>query len=573
MVGVVSMMVFLALIRTLSIEWIRNCSTSSHLNTLTRQLQPQNKTGAVASISTQCSNIGATIIEQEGNAADAIVSMAFCLGLMTPWVSGLGGGGIALIRSSNGSYEYVDYRETAPAAAFEDMYNDDVEASVSGGLASGVPGELRGLEYIHKHYGHLSWSDVLQPVIDAAYNGFIVSEDLSGRMDQMGPHSFLETDPAWAVDYAPNGTRVGTGDIMTRKRYASLLEKISIHGASSFYSGAVAQSTITALAKANGTMTMEDLAGYRIQIRPVEQIKYRQFKLSGCSAPAGGPVLFNIMKTIEGYSDFGASAGLDLDIHRLVEAMKFGYGLRTKLGDPEFVPEMKDYQRWMLLDDTAREIRSKISDDHTLTLSDYNPDGLEILQTPGTSHAVAADASGLAISLTATLNLLFGSKLMVPETGVIMNNQMNDFSIPNTKNAFGLIPSAANYIRPGKRPLSSMSPVIVELDDKLFLVIGGAGGSRIVTAVAQSLWHVLDQKMTATEAIAAPRLHHQLVPDFVEFEYAYSNRSTTFLRTRGHNITWVAPDQSVVQALMRMEDGAFEAAADPRLADTLGRVI
>lgn len=168
---------------------------------------------------------------------------------------------------------------------------------------------------------------MLQPVIDAAYNGFIVSEDLSGRMDQMGPHSFLETDPAWAVDYAPNGTRVGTGDIMTRKRYASLLEKISIHGASSFYSGAVAQSTITALAKANGTMTMEDLAGYRIQIRPVEQIKYRQFKLSGCSAPAGGPVLFNIMKTIEGYSDFGASAGLDLDIHRLVEAMKFGYGL------------------------------------------------------------------------------------------------------------------------------------------------------------------------------------------------------------------------------------------------------
>ncbi len=168
---------------------------------------------------------------------------------------------------------------------------------------------------------------MLQPVIDAAYNGFIVSEDLSGRMDQMGPRSFLETDPAWAVDYAPNGTRVGTGDIMTRKRYASLLEKISIHGASSFYSGAVAQSTITALAKANGTMTMEDLAGYRIQIRPVEQIKYRQFKLSGCSAPAGGPVLFNIMKTIEGYSDFGASAGLDLDIHRLVEAMKFGYGL------------------------------------------------------------------------------------------------------------------------------------------------------------------------------------------------------------------------------------------------------
>ncbi len=132
---------------------------------------------------------------------------------------------------------------------------------------------------------------------------------------------------------------------------------------------------------------------------------------------------------------------------------------------------------------------------------------------------MAADASGLAISLTATLNLLFGSKLMVPETGVIMNNQMNDFSIPNTKNAFGLIPSAANYIRPGKRPLSSMSPVIVELDDKLFLVIGGAGGSRIVTAVAQSLWHVLDQKMTATEAIAAPRLHHQLVPDFVSCNY------------------------------------------------------
>lgn len=193
--------------------------------------------------------------------------------------------------------------------------------------ASGVPGEVRGLEYIHKNYGQLSWSDVLQPVIDAALNGFIVTDDFSSKMDLMGPASFFETNPTWSLDFAPNGTRVIAGDVMTRKRYAGLLERIASLGADGFYEGPIAEATVKAITAANGTMTLEDLASYQVRISPVEQIQYRQFKISGCGAPAGGSVLLNIMKTIEGYPNFGASDNMDMKLHRLIEAMKFGYGL------------------------------------------------------------------------------------------------------------------------------------------------------------------------------------------------------------------------------------------------------
>ncbi|CAD6593900.1 MAG: hypothetical protein ASARMPRED_008177 [Alectoria sarmentosa] len=504
--------------------------------------------------------------------------------------SGLGGGGFMIVRGSNGSYEFIDFREKAPAAAFTDMYNNNSDLSLFGGLASGVPGELRGLEYLHKHYGKLSWAHVMTPAISLARNGFTVTQDLVDyEIEAIGSGpNFLVEDPNFAIDFAPNGTLLGLNETITRQRYADTLETISNRGADAFYNGPIANATIQTLQAANGTMTLEDLKNYTVAIRKPAQITYRDYKLTACSAPSSGTVTLSVMKTIEGYSEIGEAATLNLSTHRLDEAIRFAYGERAYLGDPLFVPGLDEYQQAMLNGTTAERVRSKISDFHTLNVSAYDPTGLQSLETHGTSQVVTADASGMAISLTTTVNLLFGSQIVVPETGVIMNNEMNDFSIPNQSNAFGYEPSPANFVEPGKRPLSSISPTIVEFlkNGTLYFVIGSAGGSRIITATIQNLWHVLDQNATVLESLAEPRLHDQvfymlvltwvigkLIPNTVSFEYAYSNETTAFMSSLGHNVTWVAPGLSTAQGLRRLPNGTFEAAGEPRQHDSGGFAI
>ncbi|KAI8629787.1 gamma-glutamyltransferase 1 [Xylariaceae sp. FL1651] len=533
------------------------------------------KLGAVASESSVCSNIGIDILKKGGNAADALVGTQFCIGVIGMYHSGVGGGGFMLVRDSDGQYEFIDFRETAPAAAFQDMYNNNTAASLYGGLASGVPGELRGLEHLHKNYGSLPWKDLVMPAVKVARYGFKVTEDLVHYMDTTTPNgNFLTDDPTWAIDFAPNGYRVKLGETMTRKRYADTLEVIANKGADGFYTGAIAQATIAALTKANGTMTLEDLKNYTVAIRKPSKINYRGYKLTATSAPSGGVVALSALKIVDGYEGFGDSAAINLTTHRLDEAIRFAYGQRSELGDPLFVEGLDAYQESMLSDETAADVRSKISDFHTLNVSAYDPMGFESLPTPGTSHIVAADKSGMAISVTTTINLLFGSQVMVPETGVIMNDEMNDFSIPGSSNAFGYIPSPANYVRPGKRPLSSISPTIVESPDgKLYFVIGSAGGSRIITATIQNVHHVLDQNMTTLEALAQPRLHDQLSPNQVSFEYAYDNSTVAFMASLGHNVTWVAPGQSTAQGLRLLPNGTFEAAGEPRQHNSGGFAV
>lgn len=228
----------------------------------------------------------------------------------------------------------------------------------------------------------------------------------------------------------------------------------------------------------------------------------------------------------------------------------------------------------MVESSTAAKIRSKISDHNTLPVEAYNPRGIEIMETPGTSHVVTADFTGLSLSLTSTINLYFGSKLIVPETGLIMNNEMNDFSIPRVSNAFGYIPSPVNYVAPGKRPISSMSPTIVEFlsNGTFYLAVGGAGGSYIITDVIQFLWNVLDRATTLTTALAAPRFHDQLVPNHLELEYTYENSTGSFLEGLGHNITR-GVRQGQLSALRRLSNGIFEAAAEPSFSNSAGYVV
>ncbi|KAK2031174.1 gamma-glutamyltransferase 1 [Colletotrichum zoysiae] len=531
--------------------------------------------GAVASESNVCSTIGARLLKQGGNAADATVGTVLCVGVIGMYHSGIGGGGFMLVRSPNGTYEFIDFRETAPAAAFEDMYKNNTEASEIGGLASGVPGELRGLEYLHKRYGKLPWSQVVMPAARVARRGFRVTEDLVRYMNSVTPDNrFLTEDPSWAVDFAPNGRLVRLNETMTRRRYADTLETVAREGAAAFYAGPIAAATVDALRASGGIMTAEDLRNYTVAVREPAHISYRGYRLTACGAPSGGVVALSALNIVSGYEGFGDPSARNATVHRLDEAMRFAYGQRTKLGDPSFVDGMAAYTRAMVSPEAGAEARSRISDARTYNTSWYNPDGIESLETPGTSHVAAADASGLAVSLTTTVNLLFGSQLMVPETGVVMNNEMNDFSIPGSSNAFGYIPSPANFIRPGKRPLSSISPVIVEHPDgRLYFVIGSAGGSRIITATIQNIHNVLDRNMTTAQALAEPRFHDQLSPNTAAFEWAYDNATTAYLRSLGTNVTWVAPGGSTAQGVRLLPNGTFEAAGEPRQKNSGGFAV
>jgi gamma-glutamyltranspeptidase / glutathione hydrolase len=287
-----------------------------------------------------------------------------------------------LVRSTTGKYEFIDFRETAPAAATQDMYNANVNLSLYGGLASGIPGELRGIEHLHKNYGKLPWKVVMEPAILLARYGFTVTKDTVRYMQSAittgNKVNFLVNDPTWAIDFAPNGTLVGLGDTMTRKRYADTLETISIYGPDAFYKGAIANATVTALQKSGGIMTLADLANYTVAIRDPVNITYKGYKLHACAAPSGGVVALASLKIFEGFQT-GSTSNVNLTTHRLVESMKWAYGERTQLGDPTFLPNITGFEQEMLSEKTAEEIRAKISNTSTFGVSYYDPTGIESL--------------------------------------------------------------------------------------------------------------------------------------------------------------------------------------------------
>ncbi|KAN0107880.1 gamma-glutamyltranspeptidase [Hyaloscypha variabilis] len=531
--------------------------------------------GAVSSESKTCSEIGIELLRRGGNAADAMVGTTLCVGVIGMVHSGIGGGGFMLVRDSDGNYEAIDFRETAPAAASEDMYNNDVYGSVRGGLASGVPGDLRGLEYLHKKYGLLPWKAICNPAVHVARHGFRVTEDLVRYMDAGHHHgAFLVEDPQWAMDFAPNGTLVGVGDMMTRKRYANTLEKIANNGASVFYEGELANYTVNAVQAAGGIMTLDDLQNFQVSIREPISITYKDFTLHSCGVPSGGSIALSILNIIEKY-DMSDPELRNLSYHRLNEAMRFSYGARSELGDPDFFGYMGGFEAQMLKQSTADRIRKRISDHHTYNVSHYSPVKYSLPENHGTSHIVATDASGLSITLTSTVNLLWGSLLVVPETGVIMNDEMNDFSIPGITNEFGFIPSPINYIAPLKRPLSSISPIIVEhtSNRSLYIVIGAAGGSMIPTSTVQSIWHVLEHGMTLPEALRAPRMHDQLLPASTLFEDTFDRDIAKSLGDKGHNVTFIGNYMASVQGVRRLWNGTFEAASEPRQLNSGGLAI
>ncbi|PNP81623.1 hypothetical protein FNYG_05137 [Fusarium nygamai] len=528
--------------------------------------------GAVASEAQECSYIGRDLLARGGNAVDAMIGTTFCVGVIGMYHSGIGGGGFMIVRDKKGNYEAIDFRESAPAAAFEGMYQGNVNGSIYGGLSVGVPGEVRGFEYAHKKYGSLPWKTVLQGAIKVAQDGFIVNADMARFIEKTikAHHNFFVEDPSWAEDFTRNGQLIPEGETMTRRRYARTLQAIAEHGADAFYTGAFAESMVKTIQDTNGTITLDDYKNYDVISREILHTEYKGYDVYGISSPAGGAVSLNILNTMNGYSHQDEDRNTTLHIY--IEAMKFAYGARLRLGDPDFVDGVPELEHEMLNATTAEKIRSKIDPRKTQKIEKYNPDGIYSSDGHGTSHVVTADGDGMAVSLTTTVNLIFGSFLMDPLTGVILNNEMNDFSIPGVPNEFGFAPAEANFIRPNKRPLSSCTPLIVSnKDGSLFAVIGAAGGSRIISATTQVAWRVLTSpSWSIKDAVREPRVHNQLIPNTLLVEKKFSSYDVPSLVERGHNITWVDEGLSTVQALTRDSAGVFEVAPEPRQKNSGG---
>ncbi|KAL1924535.1 uncharacterized protein VTP21DRAFT_4189 [Calcarisporiella thermophila] len=528
--------------------------------------------GAVASETAECSEIGTQMLQKGGNAVDSVLASAICVGLMGGHHCGIGGGGFLLLRKPGGEKLFYDFREMAPAASNETMFvGKSPTASTIGGLSVGIPGQLRGFEEIHREHGKLPWADLFAPTIRLAREGFRITGEVATTL--AGPSSaFMLNDTRWKSVYAPKGVFLRENETTTFPSLANTLQRIAEEGAEAFYSGDIAKSIVDAVQASGGVLTLEDLRKYTPKRREPLQTTYRGMGVWAGSPPSSGAILLSDLNILEGYK----LERNHLTMHRVVEAMKFGFGQRTALGDPDFVANVTEIVHQFLDKDVARKIREHITDNATHGSDWYNPKKFEIASDTGTSQLSAADSIGWAASMTTTINLLWGSRVMT-DTGIILNDQMDDFSTPGKSNAFGLVDTPANYIAPGKRPLSSISTALVERDGELLMVTGAAGGSRIITATLQNIINVVDLNMTLAEAVANPRVHDQISPNNTFLEEKFDKGTAEYLASLGHNITFTPP-LSAVHAVLRVPTtqenrAGFDAAADPRKVGSGSSVI
>jgi gamma-glutamyltranspeptidase / glutathione hydrolase len=433
----------------------------------------------------------------------------------------------------------------------------------------------------------MAWGDLVRRASKIARDGFEVNADFMKLLSYAGPAwstgSFFAADYLWSEDFVMDGRIVQQGDTMTRIRLADTLDLIAEKGVGEFYNGSIARQIQQIVREKGGNITLEDLRNYQVKRRTASQIQFGDYKLFSCGIPAGGSVALSILNTIDGYKDFDLSSDNNtltgLSTHRLTEAYRFAYGQRMDMGDPDFVKGAEKLQTEMLRDSYAAHVRSLIWDNSTLPPGDYKLSDSQEKQatfegrvTPGTSYIAAADASGLAVSLTTTINGFWGSHVMTPG-GFVMNNQMDDFSVPNRDNMFGYPPSEANYIAAGKRPISSISSTIVEKNGTLYVVTGSAGGSRIITTTVQNLIHILRQEMPLAKALGTPRIHDQLYPDHSELEWSFSNDTSLYLAVLAHPILRVTQNLGTAQVVKRWPNGTFDAAGEPRQVGSGGVAV
>ncbi|KAJ3572081.1 hypothetical protein NP233_g3319 [Leucocoprinus birnbaumii] len=523
--------------------------------------------GAVATENEVCSKMGVDVLKRGGNAVDAAISATFCTGVLNMFSSGIGGGGFMVVRlppaaqstyvGEGGNKSEVwtlNFRETAPAASNSTMFKDDPMKARWGGLAVGIPGELRGLQEAHRRWGSVSWKDLVEPSARLAA-GWRVHPELERRI-QMHAQWILNSSD-WRSIFTPDGVLLKEGDWIYRTNYSRTLYTIAEQGPEAFYEGAIADAVVEKVRQTGGILTHKDLKDYRIRVEEPLVGSYRGRKIYTTHAPGGGTLLLQMFNVLENYD---MSERTPLAAHRIVETMKFAFASRTRMCDPQTRADITRISS-LVSKDYAKDIVRNITDDRTHPPEYYNAE-FDIPIDQGTSHTSVIDQNGMAVALTSTVNSVFGSRVLDPITGIIFNNEMDDFAVPGVPNDFGIYPS----------PCKS-----------LYATIGGSGGGRIFTSVVQTLLN-LDWGLHASEAVEFGRVHDQLYPFKVDVDEIYPSDAIEYLRQAGHNVSgmfFFGPQDvkintnldftvaninriaAVVQLVMR-KDGILYAASDSR---------
>lgn len=517
--------------------------------------------GVVASDHVLASQIGAKVLEDGGNAVDAGVATLLMLGLVNPFASGIGGGGFCLYQPTDGEAAAIDFRETAPAKAFADMYvrdgKTDIMLTLQGGLAVATPAEVAGLWAIHERYGALPWKDVVMRVETVAREGHRVGPLMEKRL-QWRPER-LDAYPDLKNAFSVKGRFLKEGDDFRNLAFAKLLKKIAEGGPEVFYSGEVAEAMVKRVQSAGGVLELEDLKNYKPVWRKPVRGTYRGYEVIGMPPPSsGGIATIQVLNILEAYDlrTLGQSA---IGVHVIVEALKHAFADRARyLGDDDFVEVPMER---LISKDYARTQQQKVVLWKTLSPELYG-DHAPPPDDSGTSHISVADRSGNMLACTSTVNTIFGSLVYIPEWGFVMNNQMADFTAQaGVPNNYGLVGNAQNAVAAGKRPLSSMTPTIIRKDGKSVLAVGASGGPTIITGTILGIIRLLDFGLTPDAAVSLPRFHHQWMPDSLTME-EISDAEKAVLTRLGHAIQ-VRAGHTAVQIVSRQGD-VFIGASDPR---------
>jgi gamma-glutamyltranspeptidase / glutathione hydrolase len=515
------------------------------------------KQGMVATSQHLATNVGVEILQRGGNAIDAAVAVGYALAVVDPCCGNIGGGGFMTLHLKNGKEVFINFRETAPAKSTPDMYvNGSKKSSREGYIAAGIPGTVKGLEYALANYGTMSRQKVMEGAIALAKDGFIL---------QPGDIKVLKRS-AKKIKYEPEIARIfqkdskpyQAGDRLVQSDLARTLEQISTAGESAFYRGAIADKLVLASQKGGGIFTKQDLAQYQIRETEPLRCNYRDYQIITSPPPGGGITVCQMLNILEGYP---VSQPNVMKWHRRLSAMLFAYADRNQhLGDPAFVsiPQEK-----LISDRYAETLRAKIGD------RAIKPEsiGFTSKQKEGnhTTHYSIIDGKGNAVAVTYTINSSFGAGVVAPGTGIILNNEMDDFTTQSGKaNQFGLIQGDSNRIQPGKRPASSMSPTLVKKDGKVVLITGSPGGSTIPTTVLQVILGVIDDKKDVAIAVNSPRIHYQGQPNLVNSEpNALSTEEVKQLTQMGYKIVPLS-QWGVAESIAVNKEGLFVGGHDDR---------
>lgn len=524
--------------------------------------------GVVSSRDAVSTRIGLEILESGGNAIDAAVAIGFAMSVTTPQAGNLGGGGFMLVHHAETDTTIaIDYREKAPLKATRDMYLDsegnvDSLKSRYSRMGAGVPGTVAGLAMALEEYGTISLAEALAPAITLASEGFEVDYDLYSSL-KTGRERIEKLSPeAYGIYYHEDGRPYYPGEVLKIPTLAKTLQAIADEGSDAFYKGPVADLIVADMEANGGLISKKDLEVYQPVLREPIRGSYKGYEIASMPPPSSGGVhivqMLNLLEPLD-LAQYGHNSAQSL--HLMAETMKYAYADRSKhLGDSDFHPVPV---KWLISEEYAEVVGEKISMDKATDSKSILP-GTPLVEGPDTTHYNVMDQYGNAVSNTYTINFSFGSKIMVPGAGFFLNNEMDDFSAKvNVPNAYGLIGGEFNSIESEKRMLSSMSPTIVFQDGKPYLLCGGRGGSRIITAVLQVVLNVLEHDMNVSEAVAAPRIHHQWLPDELRVEKTINMDTRRILETMGYTLKDRFATGYTNAAMYK--DGFFYGSSDPRL--------